>query len=41
MCIKSNAHNNNDNNENVSNINNDNKSRYEQGGKNSKDIEWN
>ena len=41
MCIKSNAHNNNDNNENVSNINNDNKSWYEQGGKNSKDIEWN
>ena len=43
LCVyKDNDYNNsNDNNDNVNTNNNDKKSNYEQGGKKSKDIDWN
>ena len=42
VCIKKNSTRNNSNdNGNVNTNNNDNKSQYEQGGKKSKDTEWN
>ena len=41
MCIKNNTHNNSNDNDNVDINNNDNKYQCEQGGKKSKDNEWN